>query len=70
MEKILRNQILEFHNKCVVKKTDDALLHTVKKTGAELLDIDLDCKSTRLSRRAVFCWTRGIGFVEKTVVGS
>ena len=32
----------------------DALLHTVKKTGAELLDIDLYCKSTCLSRRAVF----------------
>ena len=54
MEKILRSQVLKFHNENGVKTADDELLHSTKKYGTQLLDIDLDDKSTRLPRRAVF----------------
>ena len=54
MEKILRSQILKFHNETAVKKGADDLLNTYKKTGSELLNVNLDDKATRLSKRKVF----------------
>ena len=54
MESILRSQILKFHNEVSVTRADDNLENITKKSGSELLAIDVDNKETLLSRKKVF----------------
>ena len=53
MEKILRSSILKFHMETAVKELDDEG-NVVKKTGAQLLQFDVDDTTTKLSKRAIF----------------
>ena len=53
MEEVLRTQILKFHDDSAVKVADEEG-NALKKTGVQLLEIDIENKETLLSRRKVF----------------
>ena len=53
MEKILRSSILKFHKEGAVKELDDEN-NAVKKTGAQLLQFDVDSQTTKLGNRSIF----------------
>ena len=54
MEDLLRRQILKFHDDPAVKNLDEEENTASKKSGPELLKVDLDDKETLLSKRRVF----------------
>lgn len=54
MEEILRTQILKFHDETVVRVADEECNNASKKTGEQLLKIDLENPSIILSRKKVF----------------
>ena len=54
MEEILRTQILKFHDETVVRVADEECNNASKKTGEQLLEIDLENPSIILSRKKVF----------------
>ena len=54
MEEVLQKQILKFHDESAVKVADKELNYVSKKTGPQLLEIDLDNKKTLLSNKMVF----------------
>ena len=54
MEDILRRQILKFHEDPAVKNLDEEENTSSKKSGPELLKVDLENSETLLSKRSVF----------------
>ena len=54
MEEVLKKQILKFHDESAVKVADVELNYVSKKTGQQLLEINLDNKETQLNRKMVF----------------
>ena len=54
MEDILRNQILKLHDDPAVKNADDDLNVATKKSGPELLKVDIDDEKTLLNNKRVF----------------
>ena len=56
MEEVLRTQILKFHDESAVKVTDEESNsdNVLKKTGVQLLEIDLENKETLLSKKKMF----------------
>ena len=64
MEKILRSSILKFHMETVVKELDDDG-NTRKKTGAQLLQVNVDDLATRLRKRSIFIGEEAKSFIAK-----
>ena len=54
MESLLRSQILKFHNETAVNEVENDMISIRKKTGAELLAVNVDDKEMLLSKRKVF----------------
>ena len=54
MEEVLRTQILKFHDESAVKVADAEFNYVSKKTGNQLLEIDLENKETLLNKKMVF----------------
>ena len=64
MEELLRNQIQKFHNEFAVKKADDNIEHAYKKSGAKLLEINLDDEKTLLKKKRIFIGQQATSFIE------
>ena len=64
MGSLLRSQILKFHNETAVNEVENDMISIHKKTGAELLAVNVDDKETLLSKRKVFVGQEGSGFIK------
>ena len=64
MESLLRSQFLKFHNETAVNEVGNDLISIHKKTGAELLVVNVDDKERLLSKRKVFVDQEVSGFIK------